>query len=44
MIARAQAAWEDPATRGRILRWAWLVSTAFTLLGFAVIAYLLVTP
>jgi hypothetical protein len=44
MIARAQAAWEDPTARGRILRWAWLVSTGFTLFGFGVIVYLLLAP
>lgn len=40
MIARLDAAWEDPAMRSRILRWAWLLSTAFTLFGFAVMFYL----
>ena len=40
MIRRFEAAWEDPASRTRILRWFWIVSTGFTLLGFALILYL----
>lgn len=35
-----ERAWENPEQRARILRWMWLVSTGFTLLGFAVIFYL----
>ena len=42
MIDRVARAWEDPASRTRLLRWLWLVSTGFTLLGFAIILYLVV--
>ncbi|HEY7588520.1 MAG TPA: hypothetical protein VIB49_07240 [Thermoplasmata archaeon] len=38
---RLEAAWEDPAQRARLLKWAWLISTGFTVFGFAVILYLL---
>ncbi len=41
MIHRVRAAWEDPARRSRLLRWLWLISTGFTLFGFAVMFYLL---
>lgn len=40
MIDRFAAAWEDPASRTRLLRWFWIVSTLFTLTGFALILYL----
>lgn len=36
-----EARWNDPRQRARLLRWAWLISTGFTLFGFAVIFYLL---
>lgn len=36
-----EARWADPVQRARLLRWMWLVSTGFTIFGFAVIAYLL---
>jgi hypothetical protein len=39
MIARLAARWEDPARRARLLRMLWLVSTGFTVFGFAVIFY-----
>ncbi|MGQ0796714.1 MAG: hypothetical protein ACT4OI_02440 [Methanobacteriota archaeon] len=41
MIDRAVAAFDDPVRRARLVRWFWLLSTGFTLFGFAVIAYLL---
>lgn len=37
MIARLALRWEDPAKRARLLLWFWLISTGFTLFGFAVI-------
>ncbi len=40
MISQFKEAWEDPARRARILRWFWLISTGFTVFGFAVIFYL----
>jgi phage shock protein PspC (stress-responsive transcriptional regulator) len=40
-MERLERAWENPAQRARMLRWMWLVSTGFTLLGFGVIFYLL---
>jgi hypothetical protein len=40
-MERLERAWENPEQRARLLRWMWLVSTGFTLLGFAVIFYLL---
>jgi len=40
MIERAKDAFEDPQSRARAMRWLWLVSMAFTLFGFAVMAYL----
>ena len=41
MIDRMSSAWQHPATRAKLLRRLWLISTAFTLFGFAVIFYLL---
>lgn len=41
MIERLASAWEDPARRARLLRRLWLISTGFTLFGFAVMFYLL---
>jgi phage shock protein PspC (stress-responsive transcriptional regulator) len=35
-----ERAWENPEQRAHILRWLWLVSTGFTLLGFALIFYI----
>jgi len=40
MIDRFVESWEDPVARTRILRWFWIVSTIFTLIGFGVILYL----
>ncbi len=34
-------AWENPEQRARLLRWMWLISTGFMLLGFVVILYIL---
>jgi len=39
-MERLASAWEDPARRAMILRRLWLVSTGFTLFGFAVMFYL----
>jgi len=39
-MERLAAAWEDPARRAMILRRLWLVSTGFTMFGFAVMLYL----
>ena len=43
-MERLERAWENPEQRARILKWMWLVSTGFTLLGFAVILYFLFGP
>jgi len=40
-MERLERAWDNPEQRARLLRWMWIVSTGFTLLGFAVIFYLL---
>ncbi|HYS99546.1 MAG TPA: hypothetical protein VEO20_02670 [Thermoplasmata archaeon] len=40
MIDRFAAAWADPLQRARLLRYLWLISTGFTMFGFAVIFYL----
>ncbi len=40
-MERLEKAWSNPEQRARLLRWMWLVSTGFTLLGFGVIFYLL---
>jgi hypothetical protein len=40
-MERLERAWDNPEQRARMLRWMWLVSTGFTLLGFAIIFYLL---
>jgi len=40
-MERLVAAWQDPARRAMILRRLWLVSTGFTLFGFAVMLYLI---
>lgn len=42
MIERTQLALADERSRARVLKWLWIVSTAFTLFGFAVMFYLLV--
>ncbi len=41
VMERLAAAWEDPARRAMILRRLWLVSTGFTIFGFAVMLYLI---
>ncbi len=40
-MERLAKAWSIPEQRARLLRWMWLISTGFTLLGFGVIFYLL---
>jgi len=40
-MKRLAATWEDPARRAMLLRRLWLVSTGFTLFGFAVMLYLI---
>ncbi len=40
-MERLERAWENPEQRARLLRWMWLISTGFVLLGFAVMLYLL---
>jgi hypothetical protein len=40
-MEKLERAWENPEQRARLLRWMWLLSTGFALLGFAVIFYLL---
>ena len=40
-MERLVVAWQDPARRAMILRRLWLVSTGFTMFGFAVMLYLI---
>ncbi len=40
-MMRLEKAWENPEQRARLLRWMWLISTGFLVLGFAVMFYLL---
>ncbi len=40
-MERLGAAWDDPARRARFLRYLWLISTGFTVFGFAVMFYLI---
>ena len=40
MIDRVESAWKNPATRAKLLWRLWIISTGFTLFGFAVIFYL----
>ncbi len=40
-MERLERAWENPEQRARLLRWMWIISTGFTLLGFGVMFYLL---
>lgn len=40
-MERLEAAWEDPEQRARLLKWFWIISTGFMLLGFAVMGYLI---
>ncbi|HEX9339865.1 MAG TPA: hypothetical protein VF992_01655 [Thermoplasmata archaeon] len=44
MIDRFAATWDDPTRRAKLLRNFWLISTAFTLFGFAVLFYLVLFP
>lgn len=44
MIERFVAAWENPAWRARLLRSLWLISTGFTIFGFAVMFYRVFFP
>jgi len=41
MLDRMMERYSDPARRARLVWWLWIVSTGFTLLGFAVILYLI---
>ena len=41
MIDRLESAWANPATRAKLLWRLWIISTGFTLFGFAVIFYVL---
>ena len=38
---RLAAAWEDPRHRAHLRRHLWLISTGFTVFGFAVMSYLI---
>ena len=40
MLERMMKRYSDPARRARLVWWLWVISTAFTLFGFAVILYL----
>lgn len=40
MIDRVESVWRNPATRAKLLWRLWIISTGFTLFGFAVIFYL----
>lgn len=40
-MERLERAWDNPEQRARLLRWMWLLSTGFMLLGFAVMFSLL---
>ncbi len=44
MIDRIAHAWDDPTRRAWLLRVFWLISTGFTLFGFAVIFYRVYFP
>ncbi len=41
IMDRLAAAWEDPGRRARLLRYLWLISSVFTVFGFAVMFYLI---
>ena len=43
-MERLAEAWKDPGRRAMILRRLWIVSTGFTLFGFAVMFYLTLFP
>ena len=40
-MERLEQAWANPEHRGHLLKWLYLISTGFMLLGFAVMFYLL---
>ena len=40
-MERLERAWANPEHRARLLKWMYLISTGFLLLGFAVMFYLL---
>ena len=44
MIDRLESAWKNPAIRAKLLWRLWIISTGFTLFGFAVIFYLALFP
>lgn len=39
-----EARWNDPERRARLLKWMWILSTGFMLLGFAVMFLLVFGP
>jgi len=43
-MERLADAWKDPARRAMILRRLWIISTGFTVFGFAVMFYLILFP
>ncbi len=42
MLDRLRERYSEPEKRAKLVWWLWIVSTAFTLFGFAVIFYLIV--
>jgi hypothetical protein len=40
-MERLERAWANPERRARLLKWMYIISTGFMLLGFAVMFYLL---
>jgi len=40
MLDKLQMRYSSPEERAKLMKWLWIVSTGFTLLGFAVIFYL----
>ena len=44
MMERLAKVWEDPANRAKLLWRLWLISTGFTMFGFAVMFYLILFP
>lgn len=41
MLERMMQKYSEPQCRAKLLRWLWIISTAFTLFGFAVIFFLI---
>ena len=39
-MQRLERAWDNPEQRARLLRWMWLISTGFLILGFVVMFYM----